>query len=700
VSTTTNYRPWLYRYILYNLFFVCLQFGFIFSQSSSFIQALAMPTFIYLELIGTMGIQIGLYFILSLIQTCLFWGVAHHTNLSTAALERWHLSIWVLCVGFIITSNSYFFPLSLFNQLLLIDLPPFLLNVMLIISSIFILILMLNALFWIGKSYRFLGILLSGGLLGWFSLVQYSPKPLAHELAKPNVILLGIDSLSPTLIGPQTTPNIDRFVKHSVYFNEVITPLAQTYPSWTSILTGLYPEHHYARYNLMPKRMVKTSNSIAWTLQSLGYQTLFATDDRRFNSIGPEFGFQTIIGPKMGVNDMLLGTFNDFPLGNLLINLPIGHWLFPYNHINRASHFSYYPRFFDRALQNELRLMDHNKAALIAIHFTLPHWPYAFASSSPADVKDEYSILEREQLYMHAVHQVDQQMANALQTLDQEGYLNNSIVILLSDHGETLYAPGSRQTKLNDYQGNRPNRLSDYFVRKTAATLERSAGHGSDLLSPTQYHCLLAYKIYQHHHAITQSHNIQTRVALIDIAPTILAYLGVAQPHPMDGISLLKALFFVDTHLEERAFIMESGMLPNQFLTREKARQLGQRFFVVEPTTGQLQIRGQELKALDAMKLYAILEGNWLLALYPDDNGYLPILQRVNDGKWVDDLEADFAKSSPANAMLQHLQSFYHHLWTISASPPPFNQSMKPFDQKLLEHSKGKRKQFLGIFWR
>ena len=34
-----------------------------------------------------------------------------------------------------------------------------------------------------------------------------------------------------------------------------------------------------------------------------------------------------IIGPKLGVNDVLLGTFNDFPLSNLLINFPISSWL-------------------------------------------------------------------------------------------------------------------------------------------------------------------------------------------------------------------------------------------------------------------------------------------------------------------------------------------------------------------------------------
>ena len=57
----------------------------------------------------------------------------------------------------------------------------------------------------------------------------------------------------------------------------------------------------------MAKNLVKSQNSIAWILKDTGYNTIFETDNRRFNSIDKEFGFKQIIGPKTGVNDVLLG---------------------------------------------------------------------------------------------------------------------------------------------------------------------------------------------------------------------------------------------------------------------------------------------------------------------------------------------------------------------------------------------------------
>ena len=61
-----------------------------------------------------------------------------------------------------------------------------------------------------------------------------------------NVVLLGIDALRPDHLGSEgyfrdTAPAIDAFLSESVVFEEAFTPLARTYPSWTSLLTGSWP---------------------------------------------------------------------------------------------------------------------------------------------------------------------------------------------------------------------------------------------------------------------------------------------------------------------------------------------------------------------------------------------------------------------------------------------------------------------------
>ena len=663
------YRRWFIYFFLYNLIFFCLQLGFIFSEASSFINAIPLPVIVYIGLITTILIHLSLYLLLALLQTALIWGLTKH-HLTLISLERWHISIWSLSICALLTSNGYFFPLSRFSRLFLPELPHVFLILFMLVSFLILGILLLNALFFVTRQSPWK---MGGSLFVFFTLCflwNINPINKHHVEAKllptaPNIIIIGVDSLSPSNITPQNTPTLARFIKNSVLFKETVSPLARTYPAWTTILTGLYPQHHHARYNLMPPDLVKSSHSIATYLQSVGYQTIFATDDRQFNNMGKEFGFQKIVGPKLGANDILLSNFNDFPLSNLIVNSPISRWLFPYNYINRASHFTYYPQSFDKALQHTLATGTPTPPFFIAVHFTLSHWPYAWAESFPAHVKDEYSLEERGQLYLTALHRVDQQVASLLHELLQYGYLDNSLVMLLSDHGEAFYIPGSRQTSLSSYQGHGTSTFVKYLKRKTSTALEMSVGHGTDLLSADQYHCMLAFKIYKHKQLTTTPKIINTRVGLIDIAPTIDTFIGRPARQHVDGIPLLKAIISNNQPLPERAFIMESGMLPNQFLTREKARLLGQQFFTIDPQNGQLHLRKNELSTLDALKLYAIIEGNWVLALYPDDKGYIPIIMNLESEKWTDELTTDFARTSPAMNMLEQLHLFYKKNWDL-----------------------------------
>jgi len=643
----------LRRFIVYNLLFLFLQFTFIAFQGSSFLSAISLPITVYIELAVNLGIQLGLYLLLAVVQTLLFWAAQRYPICSP---HSWLWLIWLISICALLSANAYFFPLSVFSHLLLPDLGHTLWGILLLGFALILGLLLVNLLLTLALHHQIIFIL----FVALMSVMIWQPhmmnKNIIQISTKPNIILIGIDSLSPSYI--QEMPTVKTFIQHSVNFTETISPLARTYPAWVSILTGLYPHHHQARYNLMPPNLVKSQNSIAWTLQKLGYTTLFATDDRRFNSIDKDFGFQTIIGPKTGVNDVLLGTFNDFPLSNLLINLSFSRWLFPYNYLNRASHFSYYPQTFDRALKQALQSPKITKPLFLGVHFTLPHWPYAWAASSPAQVRDEYSVQDRQQLYLAALRRADEQIKGLLQVLQQQGYLKNSLIILLSDHGEAIYLPGSRGIRMETYQGQTPSALVSYFKRKTSTALEMSAGHGSDLLSPTQFHCLLAFQIYEHNHLVIKPGTVTTRVALIDIAPTLEHFLHLPAS-AADGISLYDALQGKPLQQSNRAFILESGMLPNQFLSREKAKKLAKQFFMVTPD-GKLQLRRDELTTLDTMKLYGIIQGHWLLALYPDEGGYIPVLLRLDKGYWVDDLQNGFAQQAPAQSMLQTLQQFYN----------------------------------------
>ena len=87
--------------------------------------------------------------------------------------------------------------------------------------------------------------------------------------SKPNIILLGIDSLSPESINKENMPFLNKLLNESTQFTNSISPLARTYPAWSSILTGLYAEHHHAEENLISKNLINSKASIIWKLNQL-----------------------------------------------------------------------------------------------------------------------------------------------------------------------------------------------------------------------------------------------------------------------------------------------------------------------------------------------------------------------------------------------------------------------------------------------
>lgn len=70
-------------------------------------------------------------------------------------------------------------------------------------------------------------------------------------------------------------------------------------------------------------------------------------------------------------------------------------------------------------------------------------------------------------------------------------------------------------------------------------------------------------------------------------------------------------------------------------------------------------MKPDELIQVNNQKLYGVISGNWILALYPDDNTYITVILNLSTGEWIDNLQSDFAKSSPAEKLKRQLQEFY-----------------------------------------
>lgn len=592
---------------------------------------------------------------------------------------RFAVGVWLTGILTVLTANQYFFPnskMTELTQMVLIS-PGLTRMVLWLLSSacavIFILALM-GALSFASafllsraKARRRRVVSLMVALIIVFfisfsalkSIHAKNSVPAILDKNKPNIILIGIDSVRPDFIGyfggKTQTPFFNTFLNTATVFGEAVTPLARTFPSWTGILTGRYPKEMNVRSNLAQQNNLSLENTLPAILRRQGYQTIFATDETRFSNIDKNFGFDQVLTPPIGLNDFLLGTFNDFPLSNLIVNTKIGQWLFPYSFGNRPVYFTYHPNSFLELLHPAM--MNVHQPLFMAVHFCLPHNPYLWAGLRGSD-------FDPRARYAESIAAVDEQIKQLFSMLSEAHILDNAIVVLLSDHGEALELSGDRVTEegffIGHQKGQKPPRFYPPSLEDEA--VNQSAGHGTDVLGLPQYHTLLAFKAY----GIAQpfvNQKVMGTVSMLDIKPTILQLLHV-KGEEMSGLSLVKKLTSSHHYKTERHIFLESDFSPAAIRTvypdTRKVVLEGIELFEVDPTNARLIVKEKMAKMIIHSKQYADIYGDWVLALYPQNSQtQMPILINLKTGYWTNDLNTNFAKKSPADVMFRALRRFY-----------------------------------------
>ena len=348
---------------------------------------------------------------------------------------------------------------------------------------------------------------------------------------RPNVVLIGIDSLRTDVIGtrgdPGYTPHLTAFLREGQLFTDVTTPLARTFPSWIALLSGRSPMSTGVRENLLPRTAIRTGATLGDRLHAAGYRTVFATDEVRFSNIDTSYGFEQVITPRIGTTDFLLGTLNDVPLSNLFANTRVAQWLFPDTYGNRAAAVTYDPDTFITRVDRELRGSD--SPLFLATHLTLPHWPYHWAADEDAVFG---RTIDQPYTYLAAVIAADRQFGQLLRVLERKGVLDNAIVVVFSDHGEGLGLPSD-------------NLL--YSAEAKAAVghlLVWMNGHGTSVLSPKQYHVVLGVRSFGNA-LIAAPPGVygDDALCLEDVAPTLGELLGLPiADAEYDGLSFAARL--------------------------------------------------------------------------------------------------------------------------------------------------------------
>lgn len=662
----------LYLFILMGLF-ILLELN-VFIQGNGFylgdfrlvahhlkIPLTVLPAIIYFICVQ-IGIHLGYIFFIFGFSHLIGYGLKS----SISQIEKIGISLWTMGIVTILLGNQYLFPNTRFKYVTYFITKIGMLNVVLFCCLLLctgILLLAMWGSIKLVSQYRKKAFFIFVTSLLFFSSCFYFQRQAIGSLPtkneKPNIILIGVDALRPDYLSALgshlKTPHFDDFLNHATTFSESITPIARTYPAWFSILTGEYPKKNGVRFDLSGEKTFDLSQTLPAILKKAGYVTIYATDDVRFSNIDKTLGFEHFIIPPIGFNDFLLGTMNDFPLSNLLINTRIGRYLFPYSYSNRAAYITYEPDTFIHFLNSSLK--KNIKPVFLAVHFCLPHLPYAWASYP--------NNRQFAKNYGEAVKRADQQVGDFLKVLKAHHLLDHSIVVLLSDHGEALELPGDRVTDANFYIPGKNNvkRVIPHFYPPSVKTelVNQSAGHGTDVLGMSQYHNTLAFRFYGLPGQVNTI--VPGIVSLIDIKPTILNLLQI-DAAKTSGQSLVDFISGKKIAMSRGDFFIESDFSPQAVRSvYPETRKLlfeGIDFFEINPKTTRLTVKKSMADRIIASKQYADINGKWILALYPKNkNQMTPILVNLKTGFWTDDLTTDFAKNAPVLHMLTALKTFY-----------------------------------------
>jgi len=319
------------------------------------------------------------------------------------------------------------------------------------------------------------------------ALILSTVALMAAEPQTP-VILISIDTLRADHLGAYgyksiSTPEIDAYAQNGTLFTQAACQIPLTLPSHTSLFTSTYPFENAVEENA--ERVPAGVVTLASVLRSHGYKTgafigsVFLERqfgiDQGFDDYDSPFNFQA--GSRISGSMIFAGgPQNPYSVreerdGALVVRGAL-RWL--------AAH--------------------HGQPVFAFLHLFDVHEPY----SVPADIARQRGISR----YDAQIEYVDQVLGLFRKRLEASGWWDRSLVVLLSDHGESLGEHGETS--------------HGYFI------------YQSTLRVPLMFHWPSGAPGYPAH--------ASESAGLIDVAPTILDFLHLPAPPSFEGQSLLPDL--------------------------------------------------------------------------------------------------------------------------------------------------------------
>lgn len=307
----------------------------------------------------------------------------------------------------------------------------------------------------------------------WIALMWMgcSGEPQKPDRA-PNVLLVTMDTLRADALPVygntiSQAPVLRQFASESTRFSRAFSVTPLTIPAHSSIFTGLYPPRHGVRDN-GDFFLSEDAVTLAERLHGAGYATMASVGaEVTSHHWGFAQGFDAFFDDMGASREEEANRWRVERRGDLVINDALG-WLDGRD--TRQPWFS---------------------------------WVHLFDAHHPYEPPEQFAKMYPGQPYLGEVNWVDFQIGRLLAELEKNGQLDDTLVVIVSDHGEGMGSHGEALHGVLLY--NATTRVP-LFIRPPGG---QSAEH------------------IEHFPA---SH--------VDLTPTILDYAGVPIPDGLDGISL------------------------------------------------------------------------------------------------------------------------------------------------------------------
>jgi arylsulfatase A-like enzyme len=357
-------------------------------------------------------------------------------------------------------------------------------------------------------------------LLGFFAVLLSCAPPEAPF--RPNIVLISVDTLRadrlPTYGYPYgTAPQIARLAERSVVFDNAYTETVHTLAAHTSLLTGLYPDTHGVI--LSEHSLSETVPTLAEMLQTAGYRT-GAFVNAGF--LGPKYGLSRGFSEYNHLSDIKLRKKENqvrFGRNASETNALIRKWLIA----DPSRPFFLFAHYFD--VHSDWLDLPYEAPPRFRKSFELPK-PSGYRQGDGKRSASPYLQHMNENglrysrasldyigsLYDGGLAYMDSEIGKLLSDLEETGQLQNTLIVLLADHGEEL--------------GDHGKLLHDQVYEESVRIPLLLAFPESDPRTQQQF----------------SPRRIRSSVQITDVLPSIARYVGLDPPPGIQGESLLPLL--------------------------------------------------------------------------------------------------------------------------------------------------------------